>query len=551
MPMRLWNSTALGACVLTFVWSSAGAQPQTPDRAEAPTQPEAQAPKDALGRDTPRDTVLGFLDAARGGEQEIARQYLNTTASGTDAAALTQQLFVVLEARLPARLSRVSDAPEGSRSNPLRPDEEVVGTISSSQGDVDVVVERVRRASSPPIWLFSQATLKSVPALYEEVTLGWGALLPRFLTSRRVGGIRLFEWLAVLLSVPIFYLVTLLLNRILTPLIRALSRRFASQSTLFARDVLPTPVRLLILALAIRWFLSSLPLSLRVRQIWSNIEGLLTIVGITWLLVLINGEVERYLRRRFPRSNMAAAEDLVRLLRRAVDFLVIFGGLLAMLRHFGVNLTPALAGLGVGGIAVALAAQKTLENVIAGASLIFDQAVRVGDSLKMGDVLGTVEHIGLRSTRIRTLDRTLVSVPNSQIANVSLETLSARDKFWFHPVVGVRYETTPRQLRTVVEGIRRLLDEHPSIDHQSVRVRFHRLGESSLDVDVFAYVFARDWNHFLEIQEGLLFRVTEIVEAAGTQIAFRSQTMYLANPQNQADEAADREPSRSGRESSR
>ena len=549
--MRLWSSAALAACALTFVWSSAGAQPQAPGREAAPTQPEAQAPKDALGRDTPRDTVLGFLDAARGGEDEIARQYLNTSASGTNAAELTRQLFVVLEARLPARLSRVSDAPEGSRSNPLRPDEEVVGTISSSEGDVDVVVERVRRGSSTQIWLFSQATLKSVPALYEEITLGWGALLPRFLTSTRVGGIRLFEWIAVLLSVPIFYLVTLLLNRILTPFIRALSRRFASQSTLFTRDVLPTPVRLLILAVAIRWFLSSLPLSLRVRQIWSNVEGLLTIVGITWLLILINGEVERYLRRRFPRSNMAAAEDLVRLLRRAVDLLVIFGGLLAMLRHFGVNLTPALAGLGVGGIAVALAAQKTLENVIAGASLIFDQAVRVGDSLKMGDVLGTVEHIGLRSTRIRTLDRTLVSVPNSQIANVSLETLSARDKFWFHPVVGVRYETTPRQLRTVVDGIRRLLDEHPSIDHQSVRVRFHRLGESSLDVDVFAYVFARDWNHFLEIQEGLLFRVTEIVEAAGTQIAFRSQTMYLANPQNQADEAADREPSRSGREPAR
>ena len=161
---------------------------------------------------------------------------------------------------------------------------------------------------------------------------------------------------------------------------------------------------------------------------------------------------------------------LVRLLRRTVDLLVIFGGLLAMLRHFGVNLTPALAGLGVGGIAVALAAQKTLENVIAGASLIFDQAVRVGDSLKMGDVLGTVEHIGLRSTRIRTLDRTLVSVPNSQIANVSLESLSARDKFWFHPVVGVRYETTPRQLRTVVDGIRRLLDEHP-VDRPPVGAR--------------------------------------------------------------------------------
>jgi MscS family membrane protein len=219
---------------------------------------------------------------------------------------------------------------------------------------------------------------------------------------------------------------------------------------------------------------------------------------------------------------------LLRLARRAVDVLVLFGGFIALLRHFGIDPTPALAGLGVGGIAVALAAQKTLENVIAGASLIFDQAVRVGDFLKMGDVQGTVDHIGLRSTRIRTLDRTVVSIPNGQIANVSLETLSARDKFWFHPVVPLRFESTPEQLRSVVDGIRQLLDEHPSVDSESVRVRFFRLGSFSLDIDVFAYLYAHDWNHFLEIQEQLLFDVTDIVSRSGTWIAFPSQTMYVA-----------------------
>jgi MscS family membrane protein len=222
---------------------------------------------------------------------------------------------------------------------------------------------------------------------------------------------------------------------------------------------------------------------------------------------------------------------LLRVGRRGVDVLIIFAALVVTLRRFGIDATPALAGLGVGGIAVALAAQKTLENVIAGASLIFDQAVRVGDFLKMGEISGTVDHIGLRSTRIRTLDRTVVSVPNSQIANASLETISARDKFWFHPVVGLRYETTSDQLHTVVDGIRQLLLEHASIDRESVRVRLLRLGAFSLDVDVFGYLYARDWNHFLEIQEQLLFGVTEIVSRAGTSIAFPSQTMYVAGGQ--------------------
>ena len=177
--------------------------------------------------------------------------------------------------------------------------------------------------------------------------------------------------------------------------------------------------------------------------------------------------------------------------------LVIFVALLATLRHFGVDPTPALAGLGVGGIAVALAAQKTLENVIAGASLIFDQAVQVGDFLKMGDITGTVDHIGLRSTRIRTLDRTVVSVPNSQIANTSLETISARDKFWFHPVVGPALRDDARAAaRGRSTASASCSSQHAAIDRESVRVRFLRLGAFSLDVDVFAYLHARDWNHF-------------------------------------------------------
>jgi MscS family membrane protein len=244
----------------------------------------------------------------------------------------------------------------------------------------------------------------------------------------------------------------------------------------------------------------------------------------------LNGEVTDHLCRRLPLSN-GAAVSLLRVGRRGVDVLIVFAALLVTLRRFGIDATPALAGLGVGGIAVALAAQKTLENVIAGASLIFDQAVRVGDVLKMGEFVGTVDHIGLRSTRIRTLDRTVVSVPNSLIANASLETISARDKFWFHPVVGLRYETTPDQLHTVVDGIRQLLMEHASIDRDSVRVRLLRLGAFSLDIEVFGYLHARDWNHFLEIQETLLFGVTEIVSRAGTSIAFPSQTMYVAGGQ--------------------
>ena len=514
-----------GGCVLVVAMSLAVAMAQAPATPTGQAQPQTQTPGDALGRDTPQGTVRGFLAAGREGDFELATAYLDTTLKGARAAELARQLFVVLDARLPARIREISDAPDGSRANPLRPTVEVVGTIGSASGGVDVTVERVSRGNNP-IWLFSRGTLDATPALHEEIEHGWGErFLPRFLTTTRPGGVRLFEWIIVILGVPFFYLLTYLLNRILTPLIRLVWKKFATQSTLFDQNVLPRPVRLLILAFAIRWTLSRLPLPLLVRQLWANLASLLVIVGIVWLLVLLNGEAERFVRRRFPRSNLAAAATLLRVGRRMVDVLLVFGGLLALLRHYGVDATPALAGLGVGGIAVALAAQKTLENVIAGASLIFDQAVRVGDTLKVGEVVGTVDHIGLRSTRIRTPDRTIITIPNGQIANMSLETLSARDKYWFHPLVGIRGEATPGELQAVVDGIRRLLENHPSVQRDSVRVRFVRLGEYSLDIDVFAYVSALDWNHFLEVQETLLFGVTEVVEAAGTGLAFRGFTL--------------------------
>ena len=140
---------------------------------------------------------------------------------------------------------------------------------------------------------------------------------------------------------------------------------------------------------------------------------------------------------------------------------------------------------------MALAAQKTLENVIGGLSIIFDKAVRVGDFLKLGETLGTVDYIGLRSTRIRTLDRTVLSVPNGQIANASIETLSARDKFWFHHFVGLRYETTAAQMRSVINGIHTYLATHPMVDRsEPIRARFFRFGPFSLDIEVFAYVYA-------------------------------------------------------------
>jgi len=511
----------------------AAAAAQAPTAAAATTPPKSESPADPLARDTPRGTMLGFLHAARKGEFAVARQYLDTDRDEAAGQALARRLFAVLDAKLPPRLTQISDDPLGSR-NPLSPHLEVVGAIESANGEVEVVLERVERRGRDPIWLFSNATLRAVPALYEEVSSREAARqLPAFVDQRGIGGLKRVEWLLVLGGIPLFFIGTALLNRLLVPIVRPVWRRFAADATRPVTNLIPLPARLLMFALASQWLLPTAPLSLRVRQFCSSAAGALAIGAVVSLLIMLNAELERVLQRRISPGDPTTTAALLRVLRRVADVAYVVAGLGLMLQHFGVDPTPTLAGVGVGGIAVALAAQKTLENVIAGASLIFDQAVKVGDFLKIGETAGTVEHIGLRSIRIRTPDRTVVSIPNGQIAGATLETMSARDKFWFHPDVRLRYDTTPAQLRRVLDGCRQLLAANPSVMREDQRVRFHRVAPYSFDVEIFAYVVARDWNEFLQVQEQLLFGVTEVVDRSGTALALPYQTTYLAGREHQ------------------
>jgi MscS family membrane protein len=212
----------------------------------------------------------------------------------------------------------------------------------------------------------------------------------------------------------------------------------------------------------------------------------------------------------------------------------------------GLNPTAVLTGLGVGGIAVAFAAQKTLENLFGGVMIISDQPIRVGDYCRAGDFQGTVEDIGLRSTRLRTLGRTVVSVPNGQLATMSLENFTERDKILFRHKLQLRYETSADQLRFVIGEIRRMLYEHPRVETVTARVRFTGFQDSALELDVFAYVLETDYTEFLAIQEDILLRLMDVVEKSGTTFAFPSQTTYFTR-----DNGLDKKKSEEARETVR
>jgi len=513
----------VGAVLNSISWAQVG----VPGAVPASSQPER--PPDPLGRETPRGAVLGFLGAARSGDYATARRYLNTPPRSSQADALARHLAVVLDRKLPARLNQLSPRPEGSLYYPDRPDADLVGTIDSVEGPLDIVLQRVNQGKSGTVWLFSKETLNAVPELYEEVNhVSVEDALPAFLTKHKIAQIPLFQWLFVFVGMPLVYILTGLLDRLISPWASRMWHRVRRQRDATNLHVVPRPVRLLLLVLVIRWMVANLNLTLLTRQFWSSLGSVITIAASCWLLLIWSAWGESRVRRRLERNQVNGAVSILRLVRRTVDVLVLISGVLVLLSYFNMNVTAALAGLGVGGIAVALAAQKTLENVIGGISIVADRVVRVGDFLKIGDTMGTVEDIGVRSTRIRTLDRSLVSIPNGQISNERLEDLSHRDKFWFHPILSLRYETTAAQMHSVLGAIRNLLLQHPLLEQDSVRVRFLRFGSSSLDVDVFAYVSVLNFADFLEVQEELLLRIMDAVQSAGTRMALPSQTTFIA-----------------------
>ena len=220
--------------------------------------------------------------------------------------------------------------------------------------------------------------------------------------------------------------------------------------------------------------------------------------------------------------------QVVRLGFRIVTVLAMAWMVIQGADSMGFSVAPLIAGLGVGGLAVALAAQHTIENFMAGLVLFADKPVRIGDSCQFGEQRGTVEQIGLRSTRIRGLDRTLISIPNAEFAKLRLVNYTRRDNILLRTVLGLRYETTADQLRHLLAALRRLLAGHSRIDAESVRVRFVGYAAYSLEVEVFALANTNDWQTFLAIQEDVLLELMDVVRDSGCGFAFPSQTHYVA-----------------------
>jgi len=488
--------------------------------------PAAQA--DPLGRDTPSGTVVGFLQAEQNGNEKAAADYLqmSTTRRQSQGADLAIKLKVLMDRAFVGSLRRISTNAEGSPESGT-PDQQMIGTFSVADTDVPVILVRVHDANGR-VWLFSSDTLSKVPELYDNVEAHQvETKLPRALVQNSFAGMPIWQWLALLLAIPVAAVVGYAIVLFLA-IPRRLYLAWRKKPNLHTYSRLSKPLILSFGAIAHRLLAAYLGLPLLPRFYYYRTIGVLVTVGFFWFLFRLTTLTMQRLRTHANAVGRTGTGTLMVLGERLLKALVLTVAVLSILALFGFNLTTVLAGLGIGGIAIAFAAQKTLENLFGGISVLADEVIRVGDYCRFGDRVGTVEDISLRSTRVRTDERTQLSIPNGAVATMNVENITRREKILFNPSIGIRPETSPDQLRYVLAEIRRLLYEHPMVESETARVRFASIDSNALSLHIFCYVLTRDFAEFVAIREDLLLRILEIIKSAGTALALPSQVVDMS-----------------------
>jgi len=495
-----------------------------------------EIPADEYNRGTPRRSAEGFLMAIDTGDNETAAEFLDLrnlrgVARELTGAQLARRLSVIVNRADWVEVNELSDDPAG-RSNDNLPDyRDSIGIVLNKGKEVRLLMQKVPRGDGVFIWKVSNATVSQIPQLY--ATYGYPEIiedLRRTLPDVSFIGYELFKWVAVLAVGVAAYLLVLLVAFAIRRMRR--DPRSAISRRIFRFMVLPFGIWVVLLTMNAG--ATSLGRGIAAETI-QRMTPFPLLVTVWMLFVGINLLRDIYVIRLLQQERPGTAV-LLNPATNALKLLIGIGAGLIYLDKLGINITTVLAGLGVGGIAVALALQKPMEDVFGAITLYTQQPVRVGDFCRIGTETGTIEEIGLRTTRLRTLANTLIAIPNSLLVSKPIDNYSARSKILYRPILRLRYDTTPEQLQKILDGIRSLFATHDRVLQENHRVRFKEIAEDALLVEVYAYVDTREWAEFLELAEGLNMSILEIVAQAGTTLSLPAKTLHIE--QNDAPSAA-------------
>ncbi|KOS05343.1 mechanosensitive ion channel protein MscS [Flavobacterium akiainvivens] len=491
-----------------------------------------EVPKDSLGRDNPRSTVDGFLNAMGDQNYNRASQYL-TLRRSVRRSSQKKKVVQAFQRLLDTggdfyASSLLSNKATGRTDDDLEPNTDQVGKITVGEDEINLYVENTAGEGKPPVWRFTQETVDDVTSINIKSDLLIDKVLPASMRERRLWGVPVGHWLAVIAIGILSYLVAWGLISLLGTILSKFWKKEKREKATAIIQAFEQPVRLY---LAVRLFVAvslQVGISIIVRQKFNTIIFTATIFAFLILLWRLTDYLSIYTQQRMTLRKRLSAISVILFLRRMAKIVIVVIGVIAVLSAVGFDVTTWLAALGIGGIALALGAQKTVENFVGSVTLIADQPIRVGDFCKVGEIKGTVESIGMRSTRLRTPERTIVTIPNGLFSSNNIENYAHRDKFFFNPVLEFRMETTPAQLRYLLVEIRTMFYSHPKVSNEPAKVRFGGLTASGYKIEINAYIEAPNIDTAEEVEEDLYLRILDIVAASGTDFAYPSQTLYMA-----------------------
>ena len=543
MPMKLFPARILNTLLaLLFVLPStlyaaddAPTLKQIVEKADVEKAAEnietkpVKGPLDEYGRTTPRSSTMGLARALSARDFDTAVNYMDLrnlpfTIDEADGPELARQLLIVADRSMIVDYEAISDDPDGHLDDGLPSYRDRITTIKTSEGMVDILMQKVPRGDGVFIWKLSNATVAIIPALDEEFGYGpIGGKLSLIFPHYYVMGMELWQWLMMLVLIVVGYILAYIASWLLFKLITLQRKQRLDRAERFING----PLRFLILVLFVRSTFDLIAPNLMARAIFE--ARTLFIIAMVWVLLGFVDLIMFGIAERMRKQGRADAVVLLRPATTVFKLTLIFIGIVTWLDNIGYEVTTLLAGLGIGGVAVAFAAQRTLENLIGSITIYSSQPVHVGDFCKFGDKLGTVEEIGLRATQLRTLERTVVHIPNAKFSTDVIENLTQRDKILYRTRLRLSLQTTARQMQDVLDGIRELINKHEMIDEETSRVRFLEFGEYAQEIELYVYIRTQDFIEYLQYREDINLSIANIIESSGTQLVVPTRTTYFEN----------------------
>lgn len=475
---------------------------------------------------TPQQALVALYSAFRMGDPESAALYLDLryvpeSLEEVPPVNIARGLLFIFSQQNVLDLTRISSEPEGSLEDGLPEDLEQFGTVSLSDEVIPVYLQRIEEADGTLVWRVSNATVVRTPDMWDELgysdlnvwlsqvlpefyVLGMGNFQVSILLATAIGGWFITGWISVLIA--------------------GLGGRFSSPWQHALSRFLRVPLRLILYVALIRIVIANLGLSVIAKAYLqsSPLEYLVAVILAFGLLNLYRDYKIRQLELQGDVEYVALIKPVVVIVR----IIVATTAALMWADQAGFNVSTLIAGLGVGSLAVALAAQKTLENVIGAITLYTARPIRPGDWCRFGDIQGTVEEIGLRSVTLRTLNRTLVTVPNSMFSSADIENFSVRDRIRFFKLLELQMPT-PDQLRAILGEFRTLFASHPMVRQDTVSIRLADIEAATAVIRLDGGIMTRDYQEYLAVAEDLNLRIIEIVHQNGAIFSGPGQVLQI------------------------